>query len=98
MGGIAHGGAAAAVSRVLLGDFNATLDHREMQRLLARGYADAADAIGDGLQPTWPTTGGRPPLTIDHVLFAPPILVLRVSLHTIPGSDHRALIAEPVVP
>ena len=56
------------------------------------------NAIGDGLQPTWPTTGGRPPLTIDHVLFAPPILVRRVSLHTIPGSDHRALIAELVVP
>ena len=88
---------AAAVSRVLLGDFNATLDHREMHRLLARGYSDAADAMGDGLAPTW-STGRQPPLTIDHLLFSAPIMVRRVSLHTIPGSDHRALIAELVWP
>lgn len=84
--------------RVLLGDFNATLDHHELRRLLRRGYVDAADATGDGLQPTWPTTGRRPPLTIDHVLFARPINVRRVSLYTIAGSDHRALIAELVLP
>jgi endonuclease/exonuclease/phosphatase family metal-dependent hydrolase len=88
---------AAGGPRVLVGDFNATLDHREMHRLLRRGYVDAADATGDGLRMTWPTTGRRPPLTIDHVLVAPPILVRRVSLHTIPGSDHRALIAELVL-
>jgi endonuclease/exonuclease/phosphatase family metal-dependent hydrolase len=84
--------------RLLLGDFNATLDHRELRRLLDRGYVDAADATGDGLRPTWPTTGGRPPITIDHVLFGRPIKVRRTSVHTIPGSDHRALIAELVLP
>ena len=84
--------------RVLLGDFNATLDHHELRRLLSRGYVDAADATGDGLRPTWPTTGRRPPLTIDHVLFPRPIKVRRVTLDTIPGSDHRALIAELVLP
>jgi endonuclease/exonuclease/phosphatase family metal-dependent hydrolase len=90
--------AADGAPQVLLGDFNATLDHHEMRRLLDRGYVDAADATGDGLRPTWPTTGRRPPLTIDHVLFGRPIRVRRVSLHTIPGSDHRALIAELVLP
>ena len=89
---------AGGVPRLLLGDFNATLDHRELRRVLDRGYVDAADATGDGLNPTWPTTGGRPPLTIDHVLFPPPLEVRRVSLHAIAGSDHRALIAELVVP
>lgn len=89
---------ANGVPRVLLGDFNATLDHHELRRLLSRGYVDAADATGDGLRPTWPTTGRRPPLTIDHVLFARPIKVNRFSLHTIPGSDHRALIAELLLP
>lgn len=84
--------------RVLIGDFNATLDHRELRRLLDRGYADAADATGDGLRPTWPTTGGRLPLTIDHVLFPAPLGVRRVSLHTIPGSDHRAIVAQLVLP
>jgi len=89
---------AAGVPRVLLGDFNATLDHHELRRLLARGYVDAADATGDGLQLTWPTTGARPPLTIDHVLFPAPITVRSVNLHTLPGSDHRALIAELLLP
>ena len=89
---------AGGTPRVLIGDFNATLDHREMRRLLARGYVDAADATGDGLRPTWPTTGRRLPLTIDHVLFPAPIRVRRVSLHTVRGSDHRAVIAELVLP
>lgn len=89
---------AGAMPRVLLGDFNATLDHHEMRRLLGRGYVDAADASGDGLKPTWPTTGGRPPITIDHVLFPAPIKVSRVTLHTVPGSDHRAVIARLVLP
>jgi endonuclease/exonuclease/phosphatase (EEP) superfamily protein YafD len=89
---------ANGVPRVLLGDFNATLDHHELRALLRRGYVDAADATGDGLRPTWPTTGRRPPLTIDHVLFARQIKVKRISLHPIPGSDHRALIAELLLP
>ncbi len=92
------GGAGAGLPRVLLGDFNATLDHHELRRLLGRGYVDAADATGDGLRPTWPTTGRRPPLTIDHVLFAAPVAVRSLSLHGVPGSDHRALIAELVLP
>ncbi|HEV2777187.1 MAG TPA: endonuclease/exonuclease/phosphatase family protein [Solirubrobacteraceae bacterium] len=91
------GPCAGGVPRVLLGDFNATLDHREMRRLLDRGYVDAAEATGDGLRMTWPTTADRPPLTIDHVLFASPIRVRRFSLHNVAGSDHRALIAELVL-
>ena len=89
---------AGAVPRVLLGDFNATLDHHELRRLLDRGYADAADSTGQGLRPTWPTTGGRPPITIDHVLLPSRIRIRRMSLHDVPGSDHRSLIAELVLP
>ena len=44
----------AATSQILAGDFNATLDHAEFRALLDRGYVDAADAVGDGLTPTWP--------------------------------------------
>lgn len=90
--------ATGGVPRVLLGDFNATLDHHELRRLLDRGYVDAADATGDGLRPTWPTTGGKPPLTIDHILIPAPVRVRRLSLHEVPGSDHRALIAELLLP
>jgi len=41
---------------------------------------------------------GRPPITIDHVRFPTPITIRRMSLHDLPGSDHRALIAELVLP
>ncbi|MDX6681621.1 MAG: hypothetical protein QOG94_1660 [Solirubrobacteraceae bacterium] len=87
----------AGVPRVLLGDFNATLDHRELRRLLARGYRDAADATGDGLRPTWPVGRARPPITIDHVLLPRQILIRRLTLREIPGSDHRALIVDLLI-
>ena len=35
--------------RILAGDFNATYDHPEFRALLDRGYVDAADAAGAGL-------------------------------------------------
>ena len=40
--------------RILAGDFNATLDHAELRRVLDRGYEDAADEVGHGLRATWP--------------------------------------------
>jgi endonuclease/exonuclease/phosphatase family metal-dependent hydrolase len=82
---------------LLLGDFNATLDQRDLRRLLGRGYADAADATGDGLRPTFPVGTSQPPITIDHVLVPATIGVRRVSVHEVAGSDHRALIAELVL-
>jgi endonuclease/exonuclease/phosphatase (EEP) superfamily protein YafD len=83
--------------RVLAGDFNATLDHRELRRLLARGFYDAADAAGQGLHTTWPAAGPVVGLlTLDHVLLPPEIKVRSVTLHDI-GSDHRAVIAELVL-
>jgi len=87
---------------ILAGDFNATLDHRELRHVLDRGYTDAADATGDGLRATFPTASDRrswPPLiTIDHVLVPDTIRVRRVTAYEIPGSDHRAVIAELVLP
>lgn len=88
-----------ATPRILAGDFNGTLDHREIRRLIDRGWFDAADATGDALKTTWPvTTRLRPELTIDHVLVPRPLKVRRVSVHEVPGSDHRAVIAELVLP
>ena len=83
---------------VLAGDFNATLDHRDLRRLLARGYTDAADATGDGLRPTFSAAPPLPPITIDHVLVPAAIGVRRVTVHTIAGTDHRTLIARLVLP
>jgi endonuclease/exonuclease/phosphatase family metal-dependent hydrolase len=85
--------------RVLAGDFNATLDHAELRDVLDSGYEDAADADGAALTPTWPV--GRvipPPLTVDHVLADERIAVEGVSVHDLPGSDHKAVSAELVLP
>lgn len=78
--------------RVLAGDFNATLDHRMLRRVIGRGYVDAADAVGAGLVWTW-SANGRFKLTIDHLLVDRRIRVERVDVFAIPGSDHRAVIA-----
>jgi endonuclease/exonuclease/phosphatase (EEP) superfamily protein YafD len=92
------GAAAGGVPHILLGDFNGTLDNRDVRDVLDRGYVDAADATGTGLRSTFPVGRRIPPITIDHVLLPPDIRVHRMSVHEIPGSDHRALIAELVLP
>jgi endonuclease/exonuclease/phosphatase (EEP) superfamily protein YafD len=82
--------------RLLLGDFNATLDHREMRRLVDDGYEDAAAATGDGLRMTWPDDRSRPPIAIDHVLATTGFLAVEVDVIRLPGGDHRAVYAELV--
>jgi endonuclease/exonuclease/phosphatase (EEP) superfamily protein YafD len=85
--------------RILAGDFNATLDHAELRRVLDGGYVDAAAEVGAGLRATWPD-GRRlpPPVTIDHVLADQRCGVREFSVHPIPGTDHRAVLAELVLP
>ncbi len=88
--------------RVLAGDFNATLDHAELRRLIGTGYRDAAAEVGRGLTPTWPYYGRRslvvPKVTIDHVLVNGAIAVRSFNAVTIPLTDHRAVIATLVIP
>jgi endonuclease/exonuclease/phosphatase (EEP) superfamily protein YafD len=85
----------AGVPRILLGDFNSTLDHQPLRDLIAHGYVDAADAAGKGLIGTWGPYDGDPlpPVTIDHVLADRRLGVGAVSVHDIPDSDHRTIIA-----
>jgi endonuclease/exonuclease/phosphatase (EEP) superfamily protein YafD len=85
--------------RVLAGDFNATLDHVGLRRLLSNGYVDAADEVGAGLTPTWPS--GKfwpPPVTIDHVLVDNRCPVDTYGVLPIAGTDHLAVITKFVVP
>jgi endonuclease/exonuclease/phosphatase (EEP) superfamily protein YafD len=85
--------------RIIAGDFNASLDHSSMRRLLARGYKDAADEVGAGLIPTWPANKKVPPLiTIDHVLVDRRVGVQEVSVRDVPRTDHRAVLARLTVP
>ncbi|WP_240197775.1 endonuclease/exonuclease/phosphatase family protein [Nonomuraea lactucae] len=85
--------------RVLAGDFNASLDHAPLRRVLSRGYKDAADQVGAGLIPTWPANRRVPPIiTIDHVLVDRRVGVKDVNVITVPGTDHRAVFATLTVP
>ena len=80
--------------RIVAGDFNATLDHHELRRVIGRGYEDAADAVGHGLRATWPSNRRFPPrVTIDHVLADERCGVRDVRVIDVAGSDHRAVLA-----
>jgi len=94
-------GTGAGTPWVLAGDFNATLDHAELRDVLDRGYRDAADVTGEGLEPTFPTMGHRllpPTITIDHVLADRRLGFADYGVVDLPGSDHRAVHAQLVLP
>jgi endonuclease/exonuclease/phosphatase (EEP) superfamily protein YafD len=89
----------ASTLRVLAGDFNATLDHAALRAVLRTGWADAAQRTGRGLSWTWrPLRLPWPRLVLDHVFVDPRIGVAAVDLVRVPGSDHRALVADLVLP
>ncbi|GAA4208692.1 endonuclease/exonuclease/phosphatase family protein [Actinocatenispora rupis] len=83
--------------RVLLGDFNATLDHPPLRHLLGTGYRDAADVTGSGLRFTWPADR-FPVTTLDHVLADRRIAIHSYAVRQVPGTDHRAVVAALTVP
>ncbi|MEO3804991.1 endonuclease/exonuclease/phosphatase family protein [Nonomuraea sp. B1E8] len=91
--------ATSSTIRVLAGDFNASLDHRAMRDLLDRGYVDAADQVGKGLVPTWPSFRKFPPIiSIDHILADRRVSVRRVEIFDVPGTDHRGVFADLRLP
>lgn len=85
--------------RLMAGDFNATHDHVGLRRVLAAGLDDAHRRVGRGAAVTWPVDLWRlPPLVrLDRVLVSPTIGVRGVREVTVPGSDHRAVVADLVV-
>jgi endonuclease/exonuclease/phosphatase (EEP) superfamily protein YafD len=84
---------------ILLGDFNATLDHGLLRRVIAAGYRDAGAATGRGLRPTWPfAIHHYPPVTLDHVLVDRRLGITQYTVIKVPGSDHRAVLTEVTVP
>ncbi|MEU4157722.1 endonuclease/exonuclease/phosphatase family protein [Actinoplanes sp. NPDC026670] len=92
--------AAGGLPKVLMGDFNSTLDHKPLRDLIDTGYRDAADTVGKGWIGTWGPYDGDPipPVTIDHVLADDRIGVKDVQVHSVKDSDHRAVIAWLTVP
>ncbi|MDI6097716.1 endonuclease/exonuclease/phosphatase family protein [Actinoplanes sp. NEAU-A12] len=92
--------AEGGLPKILMGDFNATLDHKPLRDLIATGYRDAADAVGKGWIGTWGPYDGDPipPVTIDHVLVDERIGVQDVQVHSVKETDHRSVIAWVTVP
>jgi endonuclease/exonuclease/phosphatase (EEP) superfamily protein YafD len=77
---------------IVAGDFNATLDHAVFRHAIT-GCADAGERTGQGLVGTWPNRFPRrlgP--QIDHVLITGGITAETLSVHDVPGSDHRAVL------
>ncbi|MCV7281824.1 endonuclease/exonuclease/phosphatase family protein [Mycolicibacterium flavescens] len=91
--------AADAPGAVLVaGDLNSTPDMREFRALLRDGYHDAAEQAGAGLTRTHPADIAVPPVfAVDHILTRD-ATATSVRTVAVPGSDHRALIAEIVLP
>ena len=85
----AAGASADGRRTVLAGDFNATLDHRDLRRLLARGYNDAADATVTGCA----DVSTARPLPADHDRprdRAAGMACAAVTSHAVAVTDHRA--------
>lgn len=84
---------------LLAGDFNAGREHSGFRAITAAGLADAADARRlPWPQFTWPADRSFPPLTrIDHVLVSPELAVRRTRTVTVPGTDHRGVLADLVL-
>jgi endonuclease/exonuclease/phosphatase family metal-dependent hydrolase len=83
---------------VILGDFNASLDHAELRTLMGDRFRDAPEIAGAGLLRTWSPSRHLPPLLhLDHVLVDRHFGVRDVTVVDIPGSDHRAVVAELVL-
>ncbi|MEU6243793.1 endonuclease/exonuclease/phosphatase family protein [Streptomyces sp. NPDC047024] len=81
---------------VFLGDFNASLDHARMRTLLTSGgLTDSHAELGSGWARTWPVGKSPiPPLVqLDHVLHGSGLAALSVTERTVPGTDHRAVVA-----
>jgi endonuclease/exonuclease/phosphatase family metal-dependent hydrolase len=80
---------------IFMGDFNATADHAAFRNFLGERFRDAAQLAGHGFTFTWPNNRRYvPPFAgIDHVVVDKGITAGQMSVVTVPGSDHAALLA-----
>jgi len=83
---------------IIVGDFNATPWSPAFRRLASGRWRDAADVVGHGLRPTWPSWTPLPISPLDHVLVSRGLGVSEVNAADVPGSPHRALIVTVIVP
>ena len=85
---------------LVVGDFNATLDHAPLRRVLGAGVSDAVEQSGSGWQPTWPSADVkkwlRPLIPIDHVLASKEYVATHTRTVEVAHTDHFAMVAELV--
>ena len=87
-----------AVPALVLGDFNASRDHSAFRRLLGDRWRDAPEVAGAGFVRTWSPRYWVPALMqLDHILVNRAFGVREVHTERLPGSDHRAVVAELVL-
>ena len=83
--------------QLIVGDFNASRDHRPFRKLLSAGLADCADAALSRQWPgfTWPANRRYPAIIrLDHILVSQPGAVVRQTRRIrVPGSDHLGVLA-----
>lgn len=84
---------------VVCGDFNASLSHRPMVQLLKRARLSSVLARHRrALRGTWGPRGVTAILPIDHVLVSDDVASQNIEVMRVPGSDHRALVADLMIP
>jgi len=96
--------AAGSGNHLLMGDYNATIDHAEFRALLDGGQGgkklvDVGLAAGGRFSPTWPMEGPPlPGIVIDHMVTSPAISGSNYTVHRVSGSDHAAIMATLTLP
>jgi endonuclease/exonuclease/phosphatase (EEP) superfamily protein YafD len=89
---------AGPVAPLVVGDFNATLDHPALRVALGR-CRSAADGTGRGLAGTFPACVPRwLGIQIDHVFVPADAVTTRFDVLDLAGSDHRAVLARVRLP
>jgi endonuclease/exonuclease/phosphatase (EEP) superfamily protein YafD len=86
------------IPTLIMGDFNASVHHRALRRLMGQRWRDAAEVNGAGLVRTFSPRAGLPALLDpDHVLVDAGMSVLAWRTLHIRGTDHRAVVVDLAV-
>jgi endonuclease/exonuclease/phosphatase (EEP) superfamily protein YafD len=84
--------------RIMAGDLGATPWHPAFRNLRSQGWHEAADVLGRGLRPTWPSWGMVPFSPLEQVLVGGGAGVKSADTVAIAGTSHRALMVTVVLP
>ncbi|MCB0771655.1 MAG: endonuclease/exonuclease/phosphatase family protein [Flavobacteriales bacterium] len=93
--GLAQHVAGCAIPTVVVGDLNTVPWDEAYERLCAEAGLHAPSAP---VQRTWPSLGHIALIPLDHLLLSTGASARSIDTFTIPGSDHRGLLAEVILP